>query len=170
MFKRGREEDEVVEVYAALLRQSGARAVERIRQRQSNNTGRLMPIDALVIRYAMWFLDTRAFPVVSYVSQAQRIVTEAIERVSFPQHFSFVPLSMLVECLVAENTAEVMQQTISSIEEFMMPEMHWGAGLTRSRGHPVLTIMSGTILTGLWRTKRKRLLGQSCGACRHFVA
>nr|CCC53780.1 conserved hypothetical protein [Trypanosoma vivax Y486] len=119
MFKRGREEDEVVEVYAALLRQSGARAVERIRQRQSNNTGRLMPIDALVIRYAMWFLDTRAFPVVSYVSQAQRIVTEAIERVSFPQHFSFVPLSMLVECLVAENTAEVMQQTISSIEEFI---------------------------------------------------
>ncbi|CBH18183.1 hypothetical protein, conserved [Trypanosoma brucei gambiense DAL972] len=119
MFKRTRGEDEVVEVYATLLRQSGARAIERIRQRRSSGTNSVMPIDALVIRYAMWFLDTSAFPAVSYVTQAQRVVTEAIERVSYPQHFSFIPLSTLVECLVSENTAEVMQQTVVSIEEFI---------------------------------------------------
>ncbi|PBJ72310.1 hypothetical protein BCY84_01273 [Trypanosoma cruzi cruzi] len=115
MSKRGREEDEAVEVYAALLRQSGSRAVERIRQRRSG----VLPIDALVIRYAMWYLDTRAFPPFSYVTQAQRVILEAIERVSQPQHYAFVPLPALVESLVTENTADVMQQTIAHIEEFI---------------------------------------------------
>nr|CCC95727.1 unnamed protein product [Trypanosoma congolense IL3000] len=119
MLKRVRGEDEMVEAYAALLRQSGARAIERIRQRRGNSISGVMPIDALVLQYAMWFLDLRAFPAVSYVTQAQRTVAEAIERVSYPHYFSSIPLSTLVESLVSENTAAVMQQTITLIEEFI---------------------------------------------------
>ncbi|RNF02075.1 hypothetical protein TraAM80_06619 [Trypanosoma rangeli] len=131
MSKRGHEEDEAVEVYAALLRQSGARAVERIRQRRG---GGVLPIDALVIRYAIWYLDTRAFPPFSYVTQAQRVISEAIGRVSHPQHYTFVPLPALVESLVAENTAEVMQQTISQIEEFIDARDALGRWLDENTG------------------------------------
>ncbi|RNF08714.1 uncharacterized protein Tco025E_07103 [Trypanosoma conorhini] len=131
MSKRGREEDEAVEVYAALLRQSGARAVERIRQRRG---GSVLPIDALVIRYAIWYLDTRAFPVSSYLTQAQRVVSEAIERVSQPQHYAFVPLPALVESLVAENTADVMQQTVAQIEEFIDARDALGRWLDENTG------------------------------------
>jgi hypothetical protein len=143
-YKRRRtDEEEACEALGGLLRQAGARAIERVRflrqQRLSDVGGGLgvsvltvsaaeavsrtaKPMDVLVIRFCMHYLDcSEVAGVTQFVRLAQNLVTSSVERVLVPQLFakSTVSLPSLCESLVAEHTAEDIQTAVKEINEFV---------------------------------------------------
>ncbi|KPA85182.1 hypothetical protein ABB37_01549 [Leptomonas pyrrhocoris] len=156
-FKRRRtDEEEACEALGGLLRQTAARAVERVRmqrqQRAAGERGSLgvaalsssaaeavvrtaKPMDVLVIRFCMHYLDcSRAAGPTQFLRLAQNIVTSSVERVFVPQLFAKgnASLPALCESLVAEHTAEEIQTAVKEINEFVEARGALGAWLTEA--------------------------------------
>lgn len=153
-YKRRRtDEEEACEALGGLLRQTAARAIERVRlQRQqrcglTGESGRVSilsssaaeavvrttkPMDVLVIRFCVHYLDcSQVADSTQFVRLAQNVVTSSVERVLVPQLFAkgSASLPALCETLVAEHTADEVQTAVREINEFVEARGALGAWL-----------------------------------------
>ncbi|KAK7194997.1 Cactus-binding C-terminus of cactin protein [Novymonas esmeraldas] len=137
--RRRTDAEDACEALGGLLRQTAARAMERVRlQRQQRGwesqptvlsssaaaavARSVKPMDVLVIRFCMHYLDCSAVATPSqFLRLAQEVVTSSIERVLVPQLFGRdgSTLPALCEGLVAEHTAEDVQVTVKEVSEFV---------------------------------------------------
>lgn len=162
MSKRNRAvEQEAFEPTAALIRQGASRAVDRLRlqrgqQQRSSSTpnpcesvvaqqlgggaarvpGGLRPIDILVIQFTMHYLDLSTVPPTHYVRLAQEVITASADRVLLPRVFARVSLTMLCEGLVAEHTADALQDTLREVEEYVEVRDALGQWIAEESGSP----------------------------------
>ncbi|KPI85105.1 hypothetical protein ABL78_5830 [Leptomonas seymouri] len=156
-FKRRRtDEEEACEALGGLLRQTAARAMERVRLQRQQRSGGMVgtlgvpglsssaaeavvrtakPMDVLIIRFCMHYLDcSRVAGSTQFVRLAQNVVSSSLERVFIPQLFAkgTASLPALCESLVAEHTADDIQVAVKEINEFVEARGALGAWLAEA--------------------------------------